>query len=139
MHASKFLVGNLVNVRINETDLEGYISNNKPAIENGIISFTVQLKEKKHSSLRSNLRVDVFVITSSKDNVVRVKNGPFINGSGPQDIFVIKGDRAFRKTVTIGATNFDFVELEDQIKPGDEIIISNMQEYDHLKEIALTE
>ena len=137
IHASKLIIGNPVRIRINENDLEGKISNIEPTIINGIITFFVELNNKTSKLLRSNLRVDVFVITSSKQNIIRIKNGPFINGSGKQDIFIIKGNKAIRRTVNIGATNFDFAEIENGVKAGEEIIISDMEDHLHQKKIKI--
>ena len=129
--------GGEVIVRINKTDLRGRITNIHPAVENGIITFIVQLQEKSNELLRSNLRVEVFVITSFVDQVVRVKNGPFYNGSVDQKVYVLEGDKAVRRTVTLGASNFDFVELANGIEAGEVVVISNMEEYDHQKEITI--
>lgn len=137
IHASKFQIGSPVVVRINDYDLRGEIINIEPTIENGIIAFIVELDDKSNSRLRSNLRVDVSIITSFEDSVVRVANGPFINGSGPQDIFIMDGKKAIRKRVTIGATNFDYVEIENIVSPGDEIIISDMSDYIHRSEVKI--
>ncbi|MCP4580736.1 MAG: HlyD family efflux transporter periplasmic adaptor subunit [candidate division Zixibacteria bacterium] len=137
IHAAKLHVGNPVKIRIGGQDLAGEIVSIRPTIQNGIITFIVELEEKTNSSLRSNLRVDVFVITSFKDDVIRVANGPFANGSGPQDIFIVKGDKAIRKRVTIGATNFDYVEIESNVDIGDKVIISDMSDYIHRKELTV--
>ncbi len=131
IHAAKLVIGTPVKVRITDFDLTGHISGIRPTIKNGVVTFLVELDDKRNPSLRSNLRVDVFVIMAAKDNIVRVENGPFISGSGLQDIFVIAGNKAIRKVVNVGATNFDFVELTDQVSPGDEIIISDMERYIH--------
>lgn len=136
-HAAKLQIGAPVNVRIGDMDLRGEIANIRPTIQNGIITFIIKLNDKTNELLRSNLRVDVSVITSFKDNVIRVANGPFVNGSGPQDIFIVEGNRAVRRRVAIGATNFDYVEIENNIKAGDEIIISNMNDYIHRKEVII--
>ena len=117
--------------------MRGTITSIRPTIENGIITFIVELNKKSNEALRSNLRVDVFVVTSFKDNVIRVANGPFVNGSGVQDIFVVEGDKAVRRTVTIGATNFDFVEIENDVEVGEEVIISNMEDYIHTDEVDI--
>lgn len=137
IHAAKLIVGNPIKARINDIDLSGKISSIEPTIINGIITFFVELEDKTNEMLRSNLRVDVFVITSSKDNVIRVKNGPFVNGSGKQDIFVIEGNKAIRRTVIIGATNFDYAEIEQGIEPGEEVIITDMDDHKHQKEIKI--
>jgi HlyD family secretion protein len=126
-----------VKIRINETNLTGIISSIKPTIENGIINFIVELDDKTNELLRSNLRVDVFVITSSKTDVVRVENGPFINGSGRQDIFVIDDDTAYRRTVIIGDTNFDWAEIESGLEPGEKVIITNMEDHLHQTEVRI--
>ncbi|MBT5420938.1 MAG: efflux RND transporter periplasmic adaptor subunit [Candidatus Cloacimonetes bacterium] len=137
IHAPKLIVGNAVKVRINDIDLLGLISNIKPTIENGIINFIVELDDKTNEHLRSNLRVDVFVITSSKNDIIRVENGPFINGSGRQDIFVVSGDDAYLRTVVIGETNFDWVEVEKGLEPGEEVIITNMEDHIHQTKVKI--
>ncbi|MBT4332025.1 MAG: efflux RND transporter periplasmic adaptor subunit [Candidatus Cloacimonetes bacterium] len=137
IHAPKLIVGNPVKVRINDIDLLGLISNIKPTIENGIINFIVELDDKTNEHLRSNLRVDVFVITSSKNDIIRLENGPFINGSGRQDIFVVSGDDAYLRTVVIGETNFDWVEVEKGLEPGEEVIITNMEDHIHQTKVKI--
>jgi HlyD family secretion protein len=137
INASKLINGGRVIVRVDEEEIGGTISSIRPTIENGIVTFLVDLDEKSHEALRSNLRIDVFVVTASKDDVIRVANGPFVNGSGLQDIFVMEGDRAVRRTVTIGAMNFDYVEIVDNIEIGEEVIISDMEDYIHQSEVKI--
>ena len=131
VHASRIMIGNPVRVRIGDHNLLGSISGIQPTIQNGIINFTVQLDNKTSELLRSNLRVDVFVITSYKNNIIRVRNGPFINGSGEQDIFVISHDKAIRRRVLIGETNFDWVEITRGVHAGETVIISSTEKYIH--------
>ena len=137
IYAAKLRIGGPVSVRINDLDLDGTISQINPSVENGIITFSVKLKNKSHQVLRSNLRVQVFVITSFKENIIRVRNGPFYNGSIDQAVFIIQGEEAVRRTVDIGVSNFDYVELLTQINEGDEVIITDMRDYQHMSEIDL--
>ncbi|NQT96827.1 MAG: HlyD family efflux transporter periplasmic adaptor subunit [Candidatus Marinimicrobia bacterium] len=137
IHISRLKLGAPVRVRVNQRDLAGAITGIKPTIKGGTITFYIELAEKTDPNLRSNLRVDVFVITAYKDNIIRVKNGPFVNGPGVQNIFIVVGDKAIRKTVRIGATNLDFVEIENEIGAGDRIIISDMEKYKHLDTIVI--
>ena len=137
IHAAKLIVGNPIKARVNDIDLSGKISSIEPTIKNGIITFFVELDDKTNELLRSNLRVDVSVITSSKENIVRAKNGPFINGAGKQDIFIIEGNKAIRRSAIIGATNFDYAEIENGVKAGEEVIISDMEDYIHYKELKI--
>jgi len=83
------------------------------------------------------MRVDIFVITSSKDNVIIAENGPYINGSGRQNIYIVNGNKAILRTVFVGESNFDFVEFESGIEPGEEIIIIDMTDQRNRKEIRI--
>jgi len=137
IHASKMMIGNPVRIRIGDLNLNGLIAGIQPTIQNGIISFTVQLADKTNRELRSNLRVDVFVITSYENDVVRVKNGPFINGSGEQEIFIVDGKSATRRRVLIGASNFDWVEVKEGLRSGETVIISDMERNIHRESLTI--
>ncbi len=139
IHTARLRVGGQVSIRIGKLILPGTISAVRPSVENGIARFDVKLEEKSHTALRPNLRTDVFVITSFKDNVLRVNHGPFFRGRVDQKVFVIEGSKARRRVVDIGVSNYDFVELIGDISPGDEVIISDMSKYEHAEQVTLTD
>jgi HlyD family secretion protein len=39
--------------------------------------------------------------------------------------------------VHIGLTNFDYVEIQNGVKPGEEVITSDMSEYKNSKEVTV--
>jgi HlyD family secretion protein len=125
-------------IRINETKMRGKVANIFPSVANGIVSFEITLDELNNKLYRPNMKVDVFLVTSTHDNVLRVPNGAAFKGSSVQDIFVLNNGKAERRTVHIGMTNFDFVEIKDNLKPGDVIITSDMSEFKNTKEISIT-
>ena len=137
IHVNRVAPGGRVWVRVGKIRISGAISGVQPAIENGTVSFTVELDNPSHEILRPSLRVDVFVITATKIDVIRVKNGPFYNGLVDQSVFVLKGERAVRHVVDIGESNFDYVELVGDIEPGDEVVISDMSDYQHMQEVEI--
>jgi HlyD family secretion protein len=124
-------------IRINETQLRGEVVNIHPAVTNNIVSFDIRLDEQGNKLLRPNLKVDVFLVTAAKDKVMRLNNGPAFKGGTPQDLFIVKDGIAERRTVRTGMTNFDFVELLDNVKPGDVVITSDMSEYKNAKIITI--
>lgn len=124
-------------LRINETQLRGAIVNISPTVNNSIVSIDVQLDEKNNKLLRPNMKVDVFLVTASRSKVVRVPNGPAFNGSESQDVFVIKNGKALRRTVKVGLTSFDFIEIQSGIAPGEKVITSDMSKFEYAKEITI--
>jgi len=124
-------------IRINETQVRGMVVNIQPAVQNSIVTFNIQLDEHNNKLLRPNMKVDVFLVTSSKTNVMRVVNGPAFSGSSTQELFILNNGKAERRTVQIGLTNFDYVEIKDKVKPGDVIITSDMSAYKNAKVITV--
>ncbi|HEY4326890.1 MAG TPA: HlyD family efflux transporter periplasmic adaptor subunit [Mucilaginibacter sp.] len=130
-------IGLPVIVLINDTQLRGHVGNVSPSIQNSIISFDIQLDERNNTQLRPNMKVDVYLITATHNHIMRVANGPAFKGPPVQDIFVVSNGKAEKRTVHIGLTNFDFVEIKDGVKPGDVVITSDMSEYKNSNEITI--
>jgi len=139
VHAARLVTGGPVRVRVNDRDLVGQIATINPTVQNGVMTFLVALDNKADKSLRPQLRADVFVVTASKPSVLRVKNGPFYDGLMEHKAFVVEGGKAVRREVTVGASNFDYVELQGDVKPGDEVIISDMKSYLNMSEVSISD
>lgn len=137
VHANRVTTGLPAKVKVGEQYLSGRVSEILPTIQNGIITLTVELEERSSSLLRSNLRVDVLIITARKDRVLRIRKGPALVGEGTQDVFVVRGSSAVRTSVRLGAASFDHHEVVQGLLEGDEVIVSDMADYIHLKEVAI--
>jgi HlyD family secretion protein len=124
-------------IRINDAQMKGHVANIYPSIQNNIVTFDVQLDERNNKLLRPNMKVDVFLVTELHNNAMRVANGPAFKGASAQDVFVINGDKAEKRAVHIGLTNFDFVEIKDGLKLGDVVITSDMSEYKNSSELTI--
>jgi len=125
-------------IRIGEEQLRGAITNISPAVNNSIVSFDIQLNQKDSKVLRPNQKVDVFLVTDTRNGILRVANGPAFNGSNLQEIFVLNHGLAERRMVKTGLSNFDFVEIKSGLKAGDEIITSDMSDFKTVKTVTLS-
>lgn len=124
-------------IRINDSTLRGSVSNINPSVQNGIVSFDVSIDGKASVLLRPNMKVELFLVTDTKHNVLRIKNGAAFKGGATQDVFVLANNKAVRKTVALGASNFDYVQLRDGVKPGDEVIISDTKPFKDLPQVEV--
>ena len=136
-YASRLSVGHPVQVRVDDRMLDGQISDVLPTVQNGVITVRVALKDRSNPALRQNLRVEVFIVTGHRARALRVRKGTSTSGEGVQQVFVIRGDRAERVRVRFGIASFDFVEVVDGLAGGDEVIVSDMTDYQHLTSIRL--
>ena len=125
-------------IRLNEILLRGQVLNISPAVNNGIVSFDVQLDERNNKLLRPNMKVDVFLVTATRSGVTRVVNGPVFNGSDDQDVFVMSNGKAVKRKVKTGLSNFDFIEILSGLKPGETIITSDLKGFNNTSEITIT-
>ncbi|GAB3907976.1 macrolide transporter subunit MacA [Larkinella knui] len=138
IYADQVKAGLPVIVKVNETNLRGLITQVKPAVKNGVVQFVVQLNDNHHASLRPNMKVEVFVVTSQTARAVRVANGPAFKGKKSQFVYILndKG-MAQRREIEVGLSNFDFVEVKSGIQPGEKVIITDLSEFEHLQEITI--
>jgi HlyD family secretion protein len=137
VNASRLTVGQPVSVRLDDLVTTGRVSVVEPQMQNGALKFLVALDQPDARWLRSNLRVDVQVITDRKARVLRVARGPFAQGGGAQQVFVVRSNRAYRTPVRLGVSNFDWFEVVDGLAEGDEIIASDMRDYESAPELRV--
>jgi HlyD family secretion protein len=69
--------------------------------------------------------------------VLRIKKGPFANSEGLRDVFVIRGYAAIKTPVRLGISSFEDYEVVEGLIEGDEVIISDMIDYMHSREVRL--
>jgi len=55
------------------------------------------------------------------------------------NLFVIEDGTAYRRPVTTGASNFEYIEILSGIEAGDEVIVSNMKNYERRKRVPVKE
>jgi HlyD family secretion protein len=135
VHASQLSIGMPVIVKVDGSkdskELRGEIFNILPTIENGIVKLQVRLDNPAEKSLRSNLRVDVFIIKDKKENILRIKKPVFASKEGKTELFVIKGDEAIKRLVSVGLRGADYYEITEGLAEGEEVIISDINEFAH--------
>lgn len=137
-YGDRVSTGSKAVVKIGSDLLEGTVADVTPLSKNGVIAFTVQLKEDNHRRLRSGLKTDVYVMNAVKEDVMRIANASYYVGKGEYDLFVLDGDdRAVRRKVQLGDSNFEYVEVVSGLRPGDRVIVSDMSGYKNKKKVKV--
>lgn len=131
-------IGSRVEARIGGAVLSGIVSNITPQAKGGVVSFVVSLDDPGNSRLRSGLRSELSVTYGYKDDVVRMPSGAYFKGPGEYRMFVLEGtDRLVRRTVRVGDSNRDYVEVLSGLSPGDKVVISDMDIYKNKKSLKI--
>ncbi len=138
VHANRLVPGMPARIRINdEVSIAGQVRRILPTIQNGVLTVQVELAERANRLLRSNLRVDVLIVSEGRSRALRVRKGPAVAGEGAREVFVVRGGFALRKVVRLGISGFDYCEILDGLGEGEEIVISDMTDFAHMKEVPI--
>ncbi len=137
-YASRLTAGQAAWVLLGDERLPARVDGILPTIEEGTVRFTIALDDPSHVGLRHNLRVDVLVVTGRRVDVLMVPRGPFIRDGRPdQEVFVVHGDRAVRADVELGLAGHEYYEVVGGLREGDQVILSDVQDFIHAAEIRL--
>lgn len=130
--------GGKVIVKLGKERLTGTVSSVTPLSQNGVISFSVQLADDNHQRLRSGLKTDIYVMNAVKEDVMRIANSSYYAGRGDYELWVFAADdRLEKRKVKLGDSNFEFVEVEEGLHPGDRVVVSDMSLYRNKKKLKV--
>lgn len=137
-YADRIAVGTKALVKVGLDKLPGIVSNLTPISQNGVVSFSVRLDDEADPRLRSGLKVDVYVMSDIKEDVIRIPNVSFYTGPGTYQVFVTDGDnRLERRDVKLGDGNYDYIEVIKGLSPGEQIVVNEMTRYSNMNSIKL--
>ena len=139
-HADRVRVGGAVILKIGKEMLSGTVGTVTPLSQSGAITFTAIPDDMSHPRLRSGLRTEVFVITSIKDDVLRIRNGSFYSGPGDYTLYVIQNSKfktqnekgsavLVPRQVKLGECNYDYIEVVEGLEEGEQVVVSDMTKY----------
>jgi HlyD family secretion protein len=106
----------------------GTIENIMPAVSQGMIECLIRIDDGDISNLRPDQQMEIRVVISYKDNVLLIPNGTYYKDRGFKEMYVIRGNKAYRTRVLLGDANFDFVEVVNGLQKGDKVILTDIEE-----------
>lgn len=131
--------GTRVRVKVGSTWLTGRVGQVDAASQGGMITFRVQLDEADNPNLRPGLRAEVHLMSDIRRDVLRIARGAFnYQGRGDYPLFVRTGDNTLtRRTVKLGESNYEFIEVVGGLQEGDEVVVSDMSAFTGEREVKI--
>jgi len=136
-YTSQLLSGQQALIRVGREELKGTVANIAPSVTEGVINFGVLPEDPSHPALRANMRVEIKIVSRKVENTLQIKSGEFYSGPGKYDLFVIKGDAAFKRRVNLGGASFTHIEVIDGLEAGEKVITSSMNNFEKLEKIGV--
>ena len=110
-----------------------------PEVTNGQVIGRLRFLEEEVSALRQNQRVSSRILIESKENVLKVKRGAFVESGGGRIVYLVKDNNAIKTNVTLGARSIGEIEIINGVEVGDKVIISSIDAFNNNETVYLTE
>lgn len=131
-------VGLAAEISFNGGDHEGHLVAISPEVTNGQVIGRLRFDAETIASLRQNQRVSARILIESKESVLKVRRGAFVESGGGRIIYKVNDNNAIRQKVALGARSIGEIEIVSGLELGDEIIISSIDVFNNREQIYLT-
>ena len=119
--------------------ITGVVSRIDPAVKGGSVTIDVRFTEELPAGVRPDLSVDGTIILETLEDVVYMGMPANAQANSQVSLFRISGDdkTAHRVNVQLGSSSVNNVEIQDGLKPGDRVIMSDMSTHQGIDSIRL--
>jgi HlyD family secretion protein len=132
-------IGQVSSIDTRNGIIPGHVIRIDPSVQNGTVTVDVALEGDLPAGARPDLSVDGTIVLEELKNVVYV--GRPVQGQPESQIGLFKldadGKRAVRTTVRLGRSSVNTIEIREGLKPGDQVILSDMSANDGFDRIRL--
>jgi len=108
-----------------------------PEVQAGQVQGTVKFKGPKPEGLRQSLRVAVRLIFEKRPGVLKVPRGPFLESGGGRRAYVLADGLASLRPIQVGATSVSEVEIVEGLKEGEQVILSETEQFNGARTVLV--
>lgn len=116
----------------------GEVSSISPEVRQGEVTGRVRLRELP-PGLRQNQRVSVRILMDRRDDVLKVERGGFYEAGGGTTAYVVKDGVAEQRPIKTGAVSVREIEILDGLAAGEEIVISDTEDFGKAPRVMLAD
>ena len=132
-------IGQTAEVDTRNGVVTGRVSRIDPAAENGTVGVDVTLEGELPLGARPDLSVDGTVLLERLADVIYVGRPAFGQEESTISLFKLLPDgEAVRTTVKLGRSSVNTIEIKEGLQPGDQVILSDMSNYDQFDRVRIT-
>ncbi|MCC2604641.1 efflux RND transporter periplasmic adaptor subunit [Planctobacterium marinum] len=135
-YANDLGLGMDVELKLANKTVTGTLSAISPEVTNREVTARVKFSHDNNMGIRQNQQLSARVLLEQKQDVLKVRRGSFTQ-SGGFVAYRLEGDIARRIDIQPGATSMREVEILSGVQPGDQLIISNYEEFAQANSILL--
>lgn len=114
----------------------GVVTAISPEVRQSEVTGRVRFAHAQPAGLRQNQRAEVRIVLEERPHVRKLARGVGMDETTPS-LYVVRGTRAVRVPVTLGAASITEIEVKNGLLPGDEVILSDTHDFKDAAQISL--
>lgn len=115
----------------------GLVTSISPEVQNSEVKGRLRFADKLPPGVRQNQRVSVRIVLDQRPDTLKVERGAFTDAGNYA--YVVTGDTATKRDVTLGAMSMGEVEIVSGLKEGESIVVSGVEDFSGVPEARLTD
>lgn len=108
-----------------------------PEVVGGEVTARLGFTGDAPAGLRQNQRLGVRVVLDTREDVLMVERGPFLEQGGGRTAYVMDGSTAVRTPVQAGASSLAAVEIVAGAEAGDRIVVSGSDQFGDAERVKI--
>lgn len=117
--------GNPVFVLVENEKMRGTIGNVTPTVADSKIQFNIHLENSTNSKLIPNKSVNLQVLKSIKNEVIRISANNDFKANSEQTVYVLDSGNVVPRTVVFGVKGSEYQEVISGLNEGEKVILSD--------------
>lgn len=137
--AKDIVIGQVAAIDTRNGVIPGKVSRIDPAVQNGTVTVDVALEGDLPKGARPDLSVDGTIELERLNDILYVGRPTYGQEQSVINLFKVDDDgvNCSRTKVSIGKTSVNTVEVKSGLKQGDQVILSDMSQYDAFDRVRL--
>ncbi len=136
-YAGEIKSGMTADITLDGRKHAGAVTAISPEVRQSQVTGRVKFSESQPPGLRQNQRASVRIVLDERNEVLKFERGSSVDES-TRSIFVLRDNRAVRVPVELGAASVGEIEVTRGLVAGDQVIVSDMRDFDGADEVAVT-
>ena len=136
-YAGDIKAGMMADITLDGRKHTGLVTAISPEVRQNQVTGRVKFSDAQPPGLRQNQRASVRIVLDERNDVLKFERGSSIDDA-TRSLFVLRGNRAVRVPVELGAASVAEIEVTRGLVAGDKVIISDMRDFDGTDQVAVT-
>ena len=109
-----------------------------PEVVNGEVTGRLRFTGEQPPALRQNQRMRARILLDTREDVLMVERGPFLEQGSGTRAYVVEDGTAVLTPIRTGVSSLNAVEILEGLQPGDRVVVSGSDQFGDAPEVRIT-